>query len=130
MIEVTKPHVSNIFLTYGQTYEVIDFGIINLFSDKVVIHIEELSICLNFKLDDKIKTSRYVIKPEKNNHLELEIVNATHSYFAGICLPLQIGMLNGRELFINFTSMLFTMPSVGHRILVYNLLLGKNIDEK
>jgi hypothetical protein len=110
------------------SYELLDSRTINVFDKEFEIHISNLRIHFKF-ISDRSKPSGD-IEPEPINDKEIaiELYNFSNAPIGGYFDPLEIGRLNNRRLYINFTLCTANESRNAHA-LTYNIFLGESIND-
>ena len=112
-----------------EEYEVVSSGIINLFSKEFKIYINGITLIFEFlKDDDENAVAHFMGNTEGENTLRLKIFNMKNALVEGFYKPTRIGIVNGKEFFINFSAWSLDVQN-NIRSLAYNLILGKEVSD-
>ena len=111
------------------SYELIDSGVVNLFSDEFEIDVLNLRLLFRFKKDKKKKEGDFIINRQESSVLVFDIYNSSNPLSQGCFEPLEIGSINERRLYLSFTVHT-TSERVNARVFTYNLYMDKKDNER
>jgi hypothetical protein len=109
-------------------YEVFDSGtVISFEQEPVTFHLAtDLQIRLAFRDDSEKKDEhRLEFNPISNNELEIILVNFNNSLGTGNTVPLQVGTLNNKLLYLNFR--VYTLNVKTNKTIHYCWYLGEEV---
>jgi hypothetical protein len=109
-------------------YEVFDTGtVISFEQEPVTFHLAaDLQIRLAFRDDlEKKDDHRLEFNPISNNELEIILINFNNSLGTGNTVPLQVGTLNNKKLYLNFR--VHTLNVKTNKTIHYCWYLGEEV---
>jgi len=109
-------------------YEVFDSGtVISFEQEPVTFHLaEDLKIRILFRDDEEKKNeNRLEFNPVNDKELEIILINFNSSLGTGNTVPLQVGTLNNRNLYLNFR--VYTLNVKTNKTIHFCWYLGEEV---
>jgi hypothetical protein len=111
-------------MVFVRSLELIDSQTINLFHDEFEMKVADLQFHFLFKNNKNKKIGTFYISPKNDKKVTIELYNYSNSFIPmSYFEPLEMGYLNGRKLYINFSISTISAQQ-NARIFTYNIYLG------
>jgi hypothetical protein len=107
-----------------KSYELIDSGAVNIFSDEFEIVVENLHILFRLRKDKKKEEGEFSITRGEGSALFFDIYNCANPFTQGCFEPIRIGHIDESPLYISFTVHT-TSEKLKARVFTYNLYMDE-----
>jgi hypothetical protein len=112
-----------------KSFELVESQTINLFHNEFTISVGDLQFHFVFKRDKQEKNGSFSIIPKNKKEVLIKLYNYSEIQLqGGYFEPFEMGYINGRKLYINFTVNTFNEHH-NARVFTYNLYLGDTVNE-
>lgn len=105
-------------------FELINSGIINLFSKQFKLHINDLTLSISFETNKSDSEAKMIGNVIDDKNLSVSFINLNNALLEGFFTPIEFGTLYGRKLYLSFSAWTLDVNN-NIRSMVYNVFLGK-----